>query len=129
MDVLKPGDHGSTYGGNPLASAIAKTALEVIVDEKLAENSLEMGKLFKENLKKINLPWIKEIRGRGLFNAIEIDNKFHKNGEELCIELMKNGLLTKQTNDYTLRLSPPLIINEKEINQASDIIEKTCRNL
>ena len=129
MDVLKPGDHGSTYGGNPLASVIAKTALKVIVDEKLSENSLKMGKLFKENLNKIDLPWIKEIRGRGLFNAIEIDNKFHKNGEEICIELMNNGLLTKQTCDNTLRLAPPLVINEKEINQASDIIEKTLRNL
>lgn len=130
MDLIKPGQHGSTFGGNPLACRVAKAALEVIIDENLCENSYNMGKIFRERMNKINSPIIETVRGKGLFNAIVI--KPFSNGKtawDVCIQLMNNGLLAKQTHGDIIRFAPPLIINESELNSACDIIEKTILDI
>jgi len=124
MGVFKPGDHGSTFGGNPLACAIAKRALELLVDDKLTENSAELGAYFLEQLKTIKHPLIKHIRGKGLFIALEIEpNK--ATARQVCLALMENGLLSKETHDTVVRLAPPLIINKEQLDDALEIIKKT----
>jgi len=126
MLTIKPGQHGSTFGGNPLACKVAMAALEVIKDENLAENSFKMGELFRERLYKIKSPLIETIRGKGLFNAIVIKPfAENKTALDVCIALKDNGLLAKQTHEHIIRFAPPLTIKEAEINEASDIIEKT----
>jgi ornithine--oxo-acid transaminase len=126
MLTIKPGEHGSTYGGNPLACAVAIAALKVLKDENMAENAMSMGSIFRSRMKKIDVPYIKEIRGRGLFNAIEIDpEKTKHTGYDICLKLMENGLLAKQTHENTIRFAPPLIITRKEMDYACDIIEET----
>jgi ornithine--oxo-acid transaminase len=130
MLTIKPGEHGSTYGGNPLACAVAMAALKVIKDEGLPENAMNVGSIFRARMKKIQLPFIKEIRGKGLFNAIEIDPAISPNtGYEICLKMMENGLLAKQTHDHTIRFAPPLTINRKEMEDACDIIEDTLMAL
>jgi ornithine--oxo-acid transaminase len=130
MLTINPGEHGSTFGGNPLACAVAIAALEVIKEENLPENSLNMGSVFRARMKKIDLPFIKEIRGKGLFNAIEIDpGKTNYSGYDICVRLMENGLLAKQTHDNILRFAPPLTINRKQVEDACDIIEETLVDL
>ncbi|NUM30738.1 MAG: ornithine--oxo-acid transaminase [Bacteroidetes bacterium] len=127
---IKPGQHGSTFGGNPLACKVAMAALNVIVDENLCENSFNMGEIFRKRLSLINSPIIENIRGKGLFNAMVI--KPYGNGKtawDVCIELKNNGLLAKQTHGDIIRFAPPLTINEEEINQACDIIEKTINEI
>lgn len=126
MNCIKPGQHGSTFGGNPLACKVAIAALEVIIEENLCENSFKMGEIFRNRLININSPIIETIRGKGLFNAVVI-KPFgnNKTAWDVCIELMKNGLLAKQTHQHIIRFAPPLIINEEEINKACDIIEET----
>ena len=126
MLTIKPGEHGSTYGGNPLACAVAMTALKVLKEENMVENALSMGSVFRSRMKKVEVPFIKEIRGKGLFNAIEIDpEKSRLTGYEICLKLMENGLLAKQTHDHTIRFAPPLTITRKEMDYACDIIEET----
>lgn len=126
MLTIKPGEHGSTYGGNPLACAVAMAALKVLKDENLPENALSMGSVFRGRMKKVDVPFIKEIRGKGLFNAIEIDPEKSKfSGYEICLRLMENGLLAKQTHENTIRFAPPLTITRREIDFACDIIEET----
>jgi ornithine--oxo-acid transaminase len=126
MLTIKPGEHGSTYGGNPLACAVAMAALKVLKEEGMVENSLNMGSVFRARMKKIEVPFIKEIRGKGLFNAIEIDpEKTKHSGWDICLKLMENGLLAKQTHENTIRFAPPLVINRNEIDYACDIIEET----
>jgi ornithine--oxo-acid transaminase len=129
---IKPGEHGSTYGGNPVACAVAMEALKVLKDEKLAENAEAMGKIFRvrmENLmSKSNL--ITTVRGRGLLNAIVI--KPFGNGKtayDVCLQLKDNGLLAKQTHGDIIRFAPPLVINEDQIHEACDIIEKVLLGL
>ncbi len=126
MMTIKPGQHGSTFGGNPLACKVAIASLEVIKDENLSENSFKMGEIFRARLNKIKSPIIETIRGKGLFNAAVIkpfgDNK---TALDVCLALKDNGLLAKQTHDHIIRFAPPLIINEAEINEAADIIERT----
>ena len=126
MNCIKPGQHGSTFGGNPLACKVAIAALEVIIEENLCENSYKMGEIFRNKLKKIKSPIIEIIRGKGLFNAVVI-KPFgnNKTAWDVCIELMKNGLLAKQTHQHIIRFAPPLIIKEDEINKACNIIEET----
>ena len=130
MLTIKPGEHGSTYGGNPLACAVAMEALQVIKDENLAENAEKMGKILREKLRKINSPLIKEVRGKGLLNAIVIppfgDNK---TAYDVCLELMKNGLLCKQTHGDIIRFACPLVITEEQINICADIIENVIVSL
>ena len=125
MLTIKPGEHGSTYGGNPLASAVAIEALAVLKDENMVTNAEAMGILFREELAKIQSPFISVIRGRGLLNAIVIKHNNPNAAWDLCIELMKNGLLAKPTHGDKIRFAPPLIIDEVSIKKAVDIIEKS----
>ncbi len=123
MGVLHPGQHGSTFGGNPLACAVAKAALEVLVEESLPQNALEMGELFRKGLKEINSPIVKTVRGKGLLNAIDIEPFGNgKTAYDVCIALKSNGLLAKQTHTHTIRFAPPLTINADQIEEALQII-------
>ncbi len=120
MDVIKPGDHGSTFGGNPLAAAIGIVALEVIIEENLSENARVMGEYFMKNLMEIRSPYVREVRGKGLLIGIELD----RHAREFCEKLMKLGILSKETHDYVIRFAPPLIIKKEEIDWALERIEK-----
>lgn len=128
MNNLKPGQHGSTFGGNPLASAVAKAALEVVIDEKLAKNAEEMGHLFRSHLQLLQnkYPIISGFRGMGLLNAIVIGED--EEGDlawNVCLEFAKNGLLAKPTHGNIIRLAPPLVIQEKQVEECISIIEKS----
>jgi ornithine--oxo-acid transaminase len=123
MSVLTPGTHGSTYGGNPLACAVSLEALKVLFEEDLINNSYKMGKYFRKELRNLNLKNVKEIRGKGLFNAIEF--KYKKSASIALENLKNNGLLTNITKNKTLRLTPPLIINKNQIDHALEIIDKS----
>lgn len=125
MLTIHPGEHGSTFGGNPLASVVAIASLQVLVEEKMAENAEKMGLLFREKLKSIQSRFIKEVRGKGLMNAIEIDHPNPAAAWTLCESFMKNGLLAKPTHGDKIRLTPPLMINEKQLLEAVDIIAKS----
>jgi ornithine--oxo-acid transaminase len=125
MLTIKPGEHGSTYGGNPLAAAVAITSLQVLTDERLAENAAAMGKLMREELKKINSPLISMVRGKGLLNAIVIDHYDEKAAWNICLLMKENGLLAKPTHGDKIRLAPPLIINEKQVHEAVSIIKQS----
>ena len=129
MLTIKPGEHGSTYGGNPLACKVAMTALEVLKEENLAENAETIGKIFREELIQINSPHIKEVRGKGLLNAIVINHSDEDATWKLCMELKENGLLAKPTHGDKIRFAPPLIINKEEINECIKIIEKSLKVL
>ena len=127
MLVIKPGEHGSTYGGNPLACKVAIAALKVIQEENLVENSEKMGQILMKELSKLPKEVVKTVRGKGLLNAIIVNNKF--NALEICHELKKNGLLAKPTHGDKIRLAPPLIITEPQIMESVQIIKKTLENL
>jgi ornithine--oxo-acid transaminase len=129
MLTIKPGEHGSTYGGNPLACKVAMTALEVLKKENLAENAQTTGVFFREKLKQINSPYIKEVRGKGLLNAIVINHSNEDAAWKLCMELKENGLLAKPTHGDKIRLAPPLIISKEEILECIKIIEKSLKVL
>ena len=129
MLTIKPGEHGSTFGGSPLASVVAKKALEVLVDEKMAENAAKMGELFRSALRSLNSPFIKLVRGKGLLNAIVIDHKDPEAAWQLCEIFRDNGLITKPTHGDKIRLAPPLIINEAQIHEAVGIIGKSLSSL
>ncbi len=126
MGVLHPGQHGSTFGGNPLACAVAMASLDVLIDEKMIENAEAMGKIFRERMKNIQSELILDVRGKGLLNAIDIkpfgENKTAYN---ICLELLSHGLLAKQTHTHTIRFAPPLLISESQLHEACDIIEST----
>jgi ornithine--oxo-acid transaminase len=122
MLAIKPGEHGSTYGGNPLACKVAITALTVLQEEKMSENSAMMGDIFRQELGKIKSPLIKEVRGKGLFNAIEIIHTNDDAGWKLCIDLKEMGLLAKPTHGDRIRFTPPLIITEEQISSCIEII-------
>ncbi len=126
MLTIKPGQHGSTFGGNPLACKVAMAALKVIEEENLSDNSFAMGCLFRERLNAIESPIIETIRGKGLFNAMVIKPfGYAKTAFDVCLALKENGLLAKQTHDHIIRFAPPLTINRSEIMEAADIIENT----
>jgi ornithine--oxo-acid transaminase len=129
MLTIQPGEHGSTYGGNPLACAVAMTALQVIKDEKMEENAEAMGILFRDEIKKLNSPFIELIRGKGLLNAIVIQHKNPEASWALCLSLKENGLLAKPTHGDKIRFAPPLIINQEQIVEAVRIIEKSLATL
>jgi len=130
MLTLKPGQHGSTFGGNPLACAVAMESLKVVLDENMIANAQSMGELFRENLLKMNLPVIEFVRGKGLLNAIKI-KPFGQNlkAYDVCMQFKMNGLLAKQTHEHIIRFAPPLIIDKSQINEASEIIEKSINQL
>ena len=129
MLCIQPGEHGSTFGGNPLACAIAKTALEVVIDENLSENANLMGNIFREELNKLNSSIIKEIRGKGLLNAIEIKKTSSTSAWEICMLLKNKGLLAKPTHGNIIRFAPPLIINKKEILECTSIITDVFKSI
>ena len=129
MLTIKPGEHGSTYGGNPLACKVAMTALEVLKEENLAENADTLGKTFREELQKINSPHILKIRGKGLLNAIVIDHEDKDAAWRMCLELKENGLLAKQTHGDIIRFAPPLIITKQQISECIEIIKKSLKVL
>ena len=122
MGVLRPGEHGSTFSGNPLACAVARTALKVLVEEHMVENAAEMGEYFLSNLSKIRSPRIKEVRGKGLMLAIELTPDAG-GARQYCEALMSRGLLCKETHGDTIRLAPPLVITTEEIDWALDRLE------
>ena len=129
MMTIKPGEHGSTYGGNPLASKVAIISLQVLKDEKLEFNAEAMGELLRVELKKINSPHIKIIRGKGLLNAIVINHSNKEAAWELCMELMENSLLAKPTHGDKIRFAPPLIITKEQILDCVEIISKSLKVL
>ncbi len=129
MLTIKPGEHGSTYGGNPLASSVAIEALKVIKKEKLAKNAYRLGIIFRQELKKIKSDLIEVIRGKGLLNAIVIKSNIDITAWDVCLELKNNGILAKPTHDNIIRLAPPLIINDKQINKAIQLIRKAFQSL
>ncbi|MEE4253544.1 MAG: ornithine--oxo-acid transaminase [Desulfuromusa sp.] len=122
MDVLQPGEHGSTFGGNPLACAVARTALQVLFDEKLIENSYEQGKYFLNELKNISHPHIKEVRGRGLMLAIEFYPEVG-GARAYCNKLKEQGVLAKDTHENIVRFAPPLVIKREEVDLVLDAIK------
>jgi ornithine--oxo-acid transaminase len=125
---IKPGEHGSTYGGNPLACRVAMAALEVLKDEKLAENAARMGEIFRAELNKIDKPWVQKVRGRGLMNAIVVDPKGPVKAWDICLRLKENGLLAKPTHDHIIRLAPPLVIKEAQVRECAAIIQRTVES-
>lgn len=125
MLCIKPGEHGSTYGGNPLACAVAVAALQVLKDENLAEKAQRAGEIFRCELHELNSPFIKTIRGRGLLNAIVIEHPNKEAAWDLCVELMNNGLLAKPTHGDKIRFAPPLIISDEQLHKAIGIIKKS----
>jgi len=120
LGVFNPGSHGSTFGGNPMACAVSIASLEVLEDEKLAENSLELGNYFMDELKKIDHPSIKEVRGRGLFIGVELTEE----ARPYCEKLKNLGILCKETHDTVIRFAPPLVITKDEIDWAVERIQK-----
>jgi ornithine--oxo-acid transaminase len=125
MMNIHPGEHGSTFGGNPLACKVAMASLQVLQEEEMATKASKSGELFRERVKELQHPRIKEIRGKGLMNAIEIDHPDKDAAWTLCLEMMKNGLLAKPTHGDKIRFSPPLVITEQEIRESVDIIGKS----
>ena len=128
MNVIKPGQHGSTFGGNPIACAVAVAALDVVEEEKLSERAEELGQLFRSEIEKLiqKTDLITKVRGKGLLNAILInDTPDSKTAWNLCVKLKENGLLAKPTHGNIIRLAPPLVITEEQILDCVKIIEKT----
>jgi ornithine--oxo-acid transaminase len=128
MEVIRPGQHGSTYGGNPLGSMVAIKALEILRKEKLAQNARKLGILFRERMSKLvkNNDLVKSVRGRGLLNAIEInDSPESDTAWNICLKLKENGLLAKPTHGNIIRFAPPLVMTEQQLNECCDIIEST----
>ncbi|MGK9044996.1 ornithine--oxo-acid transaminase [Mammaliicoccus vitulinus] len=123
LEVFNPGSHGSTFGGNPLACAVSNAALDVLVDEKLSERSLELGTYFKDELKKIDHPSIKEVRGKGLFIGIELT----EDARPYCEKLKELGLLCKETHDTVIRFAPPLIIEKEDLDWALDQVKSVFK--
>jgi len=126
LGVFMPGDHGSTFGGNPLACAVARTALNVLVEENMIENSREMGEYFLSQLKTIQSPFIKEIRGKGLLIGVELLPEAG-GARRFCEDLKTKGLLCKETHKNVIRFSPPLVITKEEIDWAMDRIEPVLK--
>ena len=128
MNVITPGTHGSTFGGNPVGSAVAMVALEVIRDEKLTQNARNLGNLFRERMNALigKTDLVTLVRGRGLLNAIVInDSPNSTTAWDICVQLKENGLLAKPTHGNIIRFAPPLVMNEEELHECCDIIEKT----
>ena len=123
MDVFTPGDHGSTFGGNPLAAAVGMAALDVLIEEKLPERAYELGEYFMDKLRKIDSPFVKEVRGKGLLIGVEI-KKEHGTARPYCEKLRDLGILAKETHEQVIRFAPPLVITKEEIDWALERIEK-----
>jgi len=129
MMNIKPGEHGSTYGGNPLACAVAIESLKILKEENMMQNAETMGNLLRDELQKLNSPFISIIRGKGLLNAIVIEHANKDAAWELCLELKENGLLAKPTHGDKIRFAPPLIITKQQILECVDIIGDSMKYL
>ena len=129
MRTIKPGEHGSTYGGNPLACAVGMAALDVVRDEKLAENADRMGKIFRSEVAKINHKMIKKVRGKGLLNALVTEPSGNIKAWDICVMLKEKGLLAKPTHEHIIRFTPPLIINEAQMSEAVAIIKSVFESI
>ena len=129
MMTIKPGEHGSTYGGNPVACKVAIAALQVLKDENMAANAEQMGELLRSELHKLNSPFIETVRGKGLLNAIVIKHANPEAAWDLCLTLKENGLLAKPTHGDKIRFAPPLIITKEQILECVGIIEKSLKEL
>jgi len=129
MMLIKPGEHGSTYGGNPLACAVAMESLQVLLDENMAENAAAMGELFRNELIKLESPLIKTVRGRGLLNAIVVNHANPDAAWNLCMELKDNGLLAKPTHGDKIRFAPPLVITKDQVHECVQIISHSLKVL
>lgn len=129
MLTIKPGEHGSTYGGNPIAGKVAMAALDVIREEKLANNALRLGEIFRNEAKSIRSEMIETVRGKGLLNAIAIKPVQGKTAWDVCLALKENGLLAKPTHENIIRFTPPLVITETELREALEIIKKTFKEM
>jgi ornithine--oxo-acid transaminase len=125
MLCIKPGEHGSTFGGNPVAAKVAVAALEVVRDENLAERAEHLGKIFREEMRKIDSPMIQLVRGKGLLNAVVIKPMNGKEAWDVCIEMRDNGVLAKPTHGHIIRFAPPLIISEEQLLEACNLIKKS----
>jgi ornithine--oxo-acid transaminase len=121
MEVFTPGSHGSTFGGNPLASSVALAALDVLENENLASKSFELGEYLRGELGKINCSKIVEVRGQGLLNAVVFEKGFE--AWDACVSLKEHGLLAKQTHGHIIRFAPPLVISKEELDEAINIIK------
>jgi len=124
MLTIKPGEHGSTYGGNPIAAAVSVEALKVISEEKLAENAEKMGIVFREEMRKTSSEMIEEVRGKGLLNAITIRPKNGKEAWDVCLAMKEFGVIAKPTHGHIIRFTPPLIITEEQMMDAIARIKK-----
>ncbi|MFA6583053.1 MAG: aminotransferase class III-fold pyridoxal phosphate-dependent enzyme, partial [Elusimicrobiaceae bacterium] len=126
--VFNPGDHGSTFGGNPLACAVSRAALRVLVEEKLVEKSAELGAYFLQKIQGINSKHIKEVRGRGLFIGLELHPEAG-GARRFCEALMKKGLLCKETHQHVIRFAPPLVITKAELDDAISKIDEVMTSI
>ena len=125
MLCIKPGEHGSTYGGNPLACKVAIAALQVLKDENLVENSARLGEIFRAELIALKHPMVSLVRGKGLLNAVVIEPKDGKTAWDVCLALKENGVLAKPTHGHIIRFAPPLVITEAQLRESIEIIKKT----
>ena len=131
MLVLKPGEHGSTYGGNPLACAVTMTALEVVKDENLAENAETLGIYFRKRMNELasECQLVKLVRGKGLLNAMVInDTEESETAWNICVALKENGLLAKPTHGNIIRFAPPLVMTQEQMEECCEIITSTIKN-
>jgi ornithine--oxo-acid transaminase len=122
MLTIKPGQHGSTYGGNPMAARIAMEALQIIKDENLVENAEKMGAYFRDQMRKIDSPMIELVRGKGLLNAVVIKPKNGSEAWDVCVKMKENGVLAKPTHQHIIRFAPPLVINQVQMDDAIERI-------
>lgn len=125
MLTIKPGQHGSTFGGNPVAAKVAIAALEVVKEEKLAERAQYLGEIFRREMMNINTEMIETVRGKGLLNAIVIKPRNGKTAMDVCLKMAENGVLAKPTHDHIIRFAPPLVISEEQLMEAVDLIKKS----
>ena len=125
MLTIKPGEHGSTFGGNPLATRVSIAALEVVKEEKLTERAEYLGKIFREEIMKIKSPMIEKVRGKGLLNAVIIKPMNGKEAWDVCLKMAENGVLAKPTHQHIIRFAPPLVISEEELRDAIEKIKKS----
>jgi len=127
MLTIRPGEHGSTFGGFPLACRVATAALEVVKEEKLAERAESLGRIFRKEMSLIKSPMIRQIRGKGLLNAVVIEPHDGKEAWDVCLKMAENGLLAKPTHGDIIRFAPPLVISESELREAITIIRDSIK--
>ena len=129
MLTIKPGEHGSTFGGNPLAARISMAAIDVILEEKLSENAERMGQIFRSEMKSVRSGMIETVRGKGLLNAVAIRPGHASSAWEICLQMKKNGIIAKPTHQHIIRFTPPLVINEDQLSDALHRIKKSFREM